>query len=112
MAINSLLISTSPGAPVFTCPGDLNRPEVIQEHAVTCMMFCNTGDNPVKLSVHYIKNTELISNRNRVVNSLEIPAGETFTIDSEKVILETGDTIYAIADMDGLAVTVSTMRVS
>jgi len=48
-----------------------------------------------------------------IVNNLKIPAGETFTFDTEKLVLSTGDTIRALATVNGaLSATVSSLRVN
>jgi len=36
----------------------------------------------------------------RVINNLELPAGETFTFDSEKIVLDVGDKISFVAEPD------------
>jgi hypothetical protein len=50
---------------------------------------------------------------NRIVHNLTIPAGETFTFDSEKIILGSSDFVSAVVDADTrLNVTFCTLRVS
>jgi hypothetical protein len=47
-----------------------------------------------------------------VVRSLELPAGETFTFDSEKIVLEAGDKIVALGESPtNLVATVSFLEV-
>jgi hypothetical protein len=47
-----------------------------------------------------------------VINVLELPAGETFTFDSEKIILESGDRIVIVGDSPTtLSATVSYLEV-
>lgn len=106
MAINSTLITTA-GNDIFTCPTD-------EEHAVTCMMFCNYSTQPVTLDLWLLGPTPAaISNTSIVIHELDIPAGETFTFDTEKIILSSGERVHAQADVDSrLSVTVSSMRVS
>ena len=49
---------------------------------------------------------------NLIVNGLPITAGETLSLDQEKLVLENGDKLYAKAD-DGstLVMTISTLAV-
>lgn len=111
MAINSTPI-TSAGNDIFTCPGTASTDE--REYAVTCMMFCNYSTQPVVLNLWLLGPTPaVISNDSIVMHNLTIPAGETFTFDTEKVVLSTGERIHATADVNSrLSVTVSSMRVS
>jgi hypothetical protein len=91
-----------------------------QEHAVTCMIFCNytgTAQNPtetdIDLTLYLVPKNIGVGHRTIVINKLTIPAGETFTFDTEKVILSTDDRIHAVAsDLNCVSVTVSSMRVS
>ena len=47
-----------------------------------------------------------------VVRALVLPAGETFTFDSEKIVLETGDKIVALGESPtNLVATVSYLEV-
>jgi hypothetical protein len=96
---------------IFTCPGSL--PVDPQEHAVTCMIFCNTSGSDATVNLHVVPRNEIAADANKVINALNIPASETFTFDTEKIILETGDRLVAVAsNTNRLVVTVSTIRVS
>jgi len=112
MAINSTLI-TSTGNDIFLCPGTASTDE--REYAITCMMFCNYHASlPVTLDVWLLApSPAAVENRTLVINTLTIPAGETFTFDTEKIVLATGERIHARANTDSkLTVSVSSMRVS
>jgi hypothetical protein len=71
--------------------------------AVTTMLFCNTGlpqniytdDGDTFLDLHLCKGGVSASSSNQVLNNIPIPAGETFSFDTEKIILEAGDIIKA-----------------
>jgi hypothetical protein len=97
---------------IFLCPG--TAPNDIQEHAVTCMIFCNTTTaDDVVLNLYAVPTGLSPAPQTQIIKSLTIPAGETFTFDSEKIILSTGDRIIATASVIArLSVTVSSMRVS
>lgn len=117
MAIQSRTIPTTmDGQPIFICPGS---PATKQEHAITCMIFCNPSDLPIKLDLYYVTSSAfqlnggvIVPDTFPVVHQLEIPSTETFSFDTEKVILESGDIVYAMANDSGLVVTISSMRVS
>jgi len=108
MAIRNAAITTG-GTTLFTCPGTLVTD--VQEHAVTCIIFCNDQATDVLLSVSaYSQDT---STSVKLIHNLTIPAGETFTFDTEKLVLSTGDYITATASLtNNLVATVSSMRVS
>lgn len=112
MAINSTLITTL-GQDVFTCPGTPSTDE--REYAVTCMIFCNYSTSDEILDVWLLApSPAAVSPVYKVISNLTIPAGETFTFDTEKIVLATGERVHAKTSNanDRLTVTVSSMRVS
>lgn len=109
MAIANTAVLTTPTT-VFTCPGVLVTD--VQEHAVTCMIFCNAGGTDTTLNLFAVPNGGTYT-QCQIIKNLMIPAGETVTLDTEKLILSTGDTVQAIASVVGMIIsTVSTVRVS
>lgn len=77
-----------------------------KRYAITNILVCNTyspnDPNPAthtaSFDMHFIKDTQSLSNQiTCVVRELELPAGETFTFDSEKIILEAGDKVSFVA---------------
>lgn len=111
MAISNKAVTVSGGGndDIFTCPGTLVTD--IQEHAVTCLIFCNisTTDSVVL----NLTATPQGGAARSLIKNLTIPATETFTFDTEKLVLSTGDLITATANVDSrLEVTVSSFRVS
>lgn len=115
MAISNTSIAAA-GTTIFVCPGTL--PSEPKEYAVTCLIFCNHSGLSATLTVHAVPqagggSVGSRSANNMIVNTLTIPAGETFTFDTEKLVLTTGDSIQAVANADNrLSATVSYMRVS
>ena len=89
------------------------------ETAITTTIFCNTNVyNPaspatgtIELTLHVIPSGDSRGPENMILNAMPIPAGETFTFDTEKIILENGDTLVALADDADLSATVSYMSV-
>lgn len=91
-----------------------------QERAVTTIIMCNkeipnaTDEtiNAVTISVHMVKNGQVYSDSNIIINNLIVPAGETVFFAEERVVLGAGDEIWIGADnANRLAVTVSTIPV-
>ena len=74
-----------------------------KQYAITTILFCNTGiadpDTPDSdltfLDLHFVKSGDALGAGNMVLNSIPIPGGETFTFDTEKIILQEGDAVYA-----------------
>jgi hypothetical protein len=109
MAILSTAVGTSQTS-LYTSSGDT---------AITTLIFCNTvAYNPAApasgtglLTVHLLKQGQGRGSTNMIINAMPIPAGETFTFDTEKVILETGDSVVALSDVTTISATISYMSV-
>lgn len=93
-----------------------------KSYAITNIMVCNTDSNSDdaagSFDMHLVPNsTALASTTNMVIKALELPKGETFTFDSEKIVLEEGDKLSFIARDDNtnnptnLSATVSYLEV-
>jgi len=111
MAITSAAITTSTTTPVYTSTGS---------NAITCIVICNLfqfdAGNPVLNTTNFylwaVPGGGAPADVNLIVNGLPITAGETLSLDQEKLVLEDGDELYAQAD-DGstLVMTISTLAV-
>ena len=110
MAIQSVAISTS-NTVLYTSSGN---------NAVTCIWVCNTAAynpanptaNSTYLDLHFVRNGDGVTTTNLIVNQLPVPAGETVTFDTEKIILANGDTVVASsAAPANLVATISTISV-
>jgi hypothetical protein len=74
-------------------------------NAITTMVFCNTATpdpadesvRAVSLEVHLIKSGKAKFASNTIIKNLNIPAGETLFFDTERVVLDNGDSILATA---------------
>jgi hypothetical protein len=75
-------------------------------YAITCIMVCNTyspfspdfNTRSASFDMHFVMSGENIQNqRTIVVRELTLPAGETFTFDSEKIVLSAGDKLSFVA---------------
>ena len=90
-----------------------------KSYAITNILVCNTSlSTAASFDMHLIPQGTTLSNAiTIVVRNLELPAGETFTFDSEKIVLEDGDKIVFVAEPDSgaglttLAATVSYLEV-
>ena len=114
MAIFSAAITPAPGpyTTIYTSTGN---------NAVVCLWICNTqAFNPATptaniayLDVHFVKSGSGPSTTNQVVNLLPVPAGESVTFDSEKMILENGDSVqlYTAAGSGNVSATISVIPV-
>lgn len=113
MAITNSIISTSASA-IYTSSGNT---------AITTVIVCNVNTydplNPTvgktTLKLYAVPAADVLSGvapKHLIVNGLELPAGETFTFDNEKMILSNGDAIFAVAgSANTLVSTVSSLGV-
>ncbi len=90
-----------------------------KSYAITNILVCNNhASATAAFDLHLIPQGSSLSNAvTRVINNLTLPAGETFTFDSEKIVLEAGDKIAFVAEpsiggsLTNLAATVSYLEV-
>lgn len=90
-----------------------------KSYAITNILVCNTSTtNSANFTMHLIPDTEAKDDKvTPVVRALELPPGETFTFDSERIVLESGDKVSFEAGPDigsqltDLAATVSYLEV-
>lgn len=105
MAIASSLI-TQADTTLLTVPAST-------KYAITALMVCNysaTADtaNDSTFTMHVVKNAQTKSNTNMVLNTVAVPAQETFSLSLEKLILETGDRLILTSAHDNrLSITLS-----
>lgn len=112
MAIeNALILSTD--TTLLTVPAG-------KRYAITTIMICNTWlpnpdheeDGETNFDMHFVPSGEPKGDQNMVIRALVLPAGETFTFDSEKVVLEEGDSIIILGESPtNLSATVSYLEV-
>lgn len=86
-------------------------------NAITSMIVCNyTGSTSANLTVYAVPNSGGVAgtagNVNMIINALPIPAGETVSLDQEKLVLDPNDTIVAVSSVaTTLTITISTLPV-
>jgi len=88
--VNARLTTTQ--LDLLTVPAD-------KSYAITNILVCNNdGTDDASFDLHFIPSGDPLSNTiTRVVNNLTLPAGETFTFDSERIVLEAGDKVSFVA---------------
>lgn len=103
MALTNTIL-TNTGRAIFT-----SNPIAPQEgHAITCMIICNTTVDNAVVSIYAVPMGSTAGVANQIVNALPVPAGETVSLDQEKIVLSTGDSIWASSDISSkLTFTVS-----
>jgi len=68
--------------------------------------------NTAKFTLYAVPNGQTLSNTNLIVNSIPLTAGETLSLDQEKLVLGNGDTLVAKSDTaNALVMTISTLAV-
>jgi len=85
MAITSTFLSNVTVS-IFTSEGS---------NAITAAYFCNTGERIAYLTVHAVPKNSLANDNNIIYYQVPINVLDTYILDTEKIILEDGDTIYA-----------------
>jgi len=70
-----------------------------KSYAITNILVCNNDAvDAANFDLHFIPSGDPLSNSiTRVVNNLVLPAAETFTFDSERIVLEAGDKVSFVA---------------
>jgi hypothetical protein len=89
-------------AQLTTTQLDLLTVPASQSLAITTVMVCNSSSSAAaSFDMHLIKSGEALSNtKTIIVKEMSLPAGETFTFDSEKIVLSAGDKLSFVAEPD------------
>lgn len=102
MAITSTLVESTTTTRIFLAVG---------EQAITTIMFCNTDDvTEAAFDVYVVGTGNVVGARTQVLNNIQLPGGETFVMDAEKLILSDSDAIYAQASV-GMIISASVSSV-
>ena len=64
--------------------------------AVTVIYLCNNDTITRTVDIHIKPGAEALAAENRVYNGLSIPAGDTFIIETERLILDNTDVITVV----------------
>lgn len=102
MALTNVLVANT-NTTIYTSVGN---------NAITAMIVCNYGATTSNLTVYAVPNGGSAGNLTTIVYQLPIVAGETLSLDQEKLVLGNGDAIIAIASVNSmLTFTLSTLAV-
>lgn len=93
-----------------------------KRYAITTIMVCNTqpedtgGANDTTFDLHLIPNGQTKGyadpNSNIILNNLKVAGADTFSFDTEKIVLEEGDSILAASQAPAnLVATISYLEV-
>ena len=88
MAITNYQVGTSTSTAAYTAAGDV---------AVTVIYICNTSAADGDVDVYLVPNGQSVGSQHLIYKNLIIRSNDTYIIDSEKLILGTGDKIYIAA---------------
>ena len=100
MAITNSLITTGAAANVYVSSGS---------SAITAMYLCNVDTDTRTFSIFVCPAGMSVTQANtRIYSGVQIQAGDTYVVDSEKLILASGDMIKAnTSSTSAIAMTVS-----
>ncbi len=86
--ITNFSVGTSTSTAAYTAAGDV---------AVTVIYICNTSATVGDVDVYLVPNGQSVGSQHLIYKNLIIRSNDTYIIDSEKLILGTGDKIYIAA---------------
>ncbi len=88
MAITNFQVAATTGSAAFTASA---------ETAVTVIYITNKTDGDGTVDVYVVPNGASVSANHLIYSNLTIKARDTYILDTEKMILETGAKIYIVA---------------
>ena len=87
MALSQSTLTTSASA-VYTSTGI---------NAVTTMYLCNYSVSDRTVSIYLVQSAGSAGNSNIIYKDVPIAAGDTYIIDTERLVLANGDSVQALA---------------
>ena len=88
MAITNFEVGTSTSVAAFTASGNV---------AVTVIYICNTSGAAGDVDIYVVPSGETAGTKHQIYKDLGISAGDTYILDTEKLILANGDRIFIAA---------------
>ena len=73
--------------------------------ALVIAYICNTGSTDATIQLHVVPSGDTAGTQNKIYNDLILPAGDTFIIDNEKIIFDTGDKLVGYSSVANDVVT-------
>lgn len=102
MALANITLGTTPTT-IYTSSG---------QSAITLVYFCNRSLSPITFTVHAVSNGDAATLSNIIYYEVQLAPTDTYVLDTERLILDSGDSIVAIAShIDSVSVTVSSVGV-
>lgn len=103
MAIKNTRVASTTTTQIFAA---------VTQTAITTMILCNTdGATDTAVDVYVVPNGSNATPSTQIMKALPLAATETFVLDTERLILETGDAIYSQATVGNIVtVTVSSIQ--
>ena len=91
MAIDQIGAIGTSATTVYTSSG---------QTVITAMFFMNDNVAARTLTIHVVQSGGSASASNIIVKDLSIDGADTYVINTEKIILDNGDTIQCVASVD------------
>lgn len=92
MAITNTTLTTSAAALL----------DVAGEKAITVIYLYNSSSGAVSVNLHAVADGDTAADSNKFYGNLIIEATDTYVVDTEKLLLSSGDDIFASANVDGV----------
>lgn len=70
-------------------------------YAITSMFFCNRSNQAVNINIYLVPEGRNPSSFTIMIKELALNNGDTFSFDTEKIILGEYDALWASCDVDG-----------
>jgi hypothetical protein len=81
-------------------------------YAITSLFICNLSSSPTSLTLYLVPSQGSPSSSNTIIKELPISGLDTFALDTEKIILDDGDSVWAAATNTNVSVVMSIVRVA
>ena len=95
MAITNFQVGTGTGTAAFQVGVD--APASATSVAITVIYITNKSSTAGNVDIYVVPSGDTVGENYKIYNNLQIPAEDTYVIDSEKLILENGDKIFIAA---------------
>jgi hypothetical protein len=100
MTIRNTQVATIP-TQVFLADG---------QQAITTMIFCNISTSTNTVSVYAVPFGSNADPTTQILKDVVIPPAETFIMDTERLVLEDNDSIFALSEINnGIVATISSV---
>lgn len=81
-------------------------------NAVVVAYFCNTGTNPVQLSLYIVRESGTANDTSIIYKNINLTAEDTYLLDTEKIILDNNESLHASCTVaDVVQATINTIGV-